>query len=80
MKRCLICKDPIPPGDNLTRRPRRDKVCCGATCRKRLQRLRAHGHVPRTLCIGQMELPYSPPPDRQPQDRSGSPIVRPDDL
>lgn len=79
MKRCIICKEPLPRS-HTGRRHRWDKTVCGATCRKRLQRIKATGRIPRTLLPGQLQLPLtsdvtalgSIQPNRQPQDAPGS--------
>jgi hypothetical protein len=80
--RCLVCNAPIERKQGSTRRPRRDKLCCSATCRKRMSRRRAAGSVTAIDLPGQQMLPLtcdshrSPAasPKRQPQDRSGSTI------
>lgn len=62
--RCLICNEELKPKDP-TRRKRHDALCCGATCRKRLQRRRAAGHRVLTDLPGQQLLFGS---KRQPQN------------
>lgn len=84
MRKCIICHAPIEPA-NPDRPARRDKLTCGTTCRKRLQRLKAGGRMPRLLLPGQLELPLpltgditalsSAPTNRQPPDRPGSTIT-----
>lgn len=79
MKKCLICKEQIP-SRNKNGTIRKDQKCCGATCRKRLQRLRAQGHLPRQVLPGQLNLPETGDvtpisdltPKRQPQNAPGS--------
>jgi hypothetical protein len=83
MRHCIICNERIEPPRNSTRRVRRDKCCCSATCRKRLQRRKAAGHKLQTDLPGQLILPLATntlpsveqfTPNRQLQDTPGSTI------
>jgi len=58
IRHCIICHAALrPQGDGTTRgRTRKDKRCCSATCRKRLQRRRVAGGMVCTDLPGQQRL------------------------